>query len=231
MLESKKNLGRPAALRRRPSFTLRIRLSTVTFNFPSWRVFSGLLTHRTRNLLFASGIGSFCKGAANPQLRPLAEINMRRNDKEISDFAEIEAILQSATICRIGMLGQQYPYIVPVNFGYFQKEIFCHSANQGLKLDLIKANPNVCLEIDTAVEIVKNEKACNWGTKYRSVIGFGKAIVIEEYEEKIIGLNAIMKKYSTGIEYQFDRKEVANIAIIKIKIESITGKQSGYNQR
>jgi hypothetical protein len=154
---------------------------------------------------------------------------MRRNDKEISDFAEIEAIIQSATICRIGMLGQQYPYIVPVNFGYFQKEIFCHSANQGLKLDLIEANPNVCLEIDTAIEIVKNEKACNWGTKYKSVIGFGKAIVIEEYEEKIIGLNAIMEKYSPGIEYRFDRKEVANIAIIKIKIESITGKQSGYD--
>jgi uncharacterized protein len=152
---------------------------------------------------------------------------MRRKEKEITNLSEIDAILQSALICRIGIFNNKYPYVVPVNFGYLNNEIFIHSANTGLKLELIKLNPNVCFEIDCNVEVIKNEKACNWTTIYKSIIGFGKANIVGKYEEKIIGLNAIMEKYSPGIKYQFDRKEIERIIIIKIQIESITGKQSG----
>ncbi len=152
---------------------------------------------------------------------------MRRKDKEISAIAEIEAILHSAPVCRIGMFGPRYPYIVPVNFGYRDRQLFVHSANKGLKLELMRKNPNVCFEIDTEIEIRKSEKACNFGTSYKSVIGFGKAIFVKDTADKIMGLNCIMEKYSPGKTYDYDQSEIDKIVMLKINIESITGKTSG----
>jgi|SRR5271157_1075656 nitroimidazol reductase NimA-like FMN-containing flavoprotein (pyridoxamine 5'-phosphate oxidase superfamily) len=152
---------------------------------------------------------------------------MRRKDKEITDVTQIEAILHAAPVCRIGMSGLRHPYIVPVNFGYRNKQLFVHSANKGLKLELMRKNPNVCFEIDTEIEIVKNEKACNFGTSYKSVIGFGTVLFVEKTADKIEGLNCIMEKYSPGKTYHYDQSEIDKIVMLKIRIESVTGKISG----
>lgn len=152
---------------------------------------------------------------------------MRRKDKEITDIADIEAILNTAQVCRIGISGPQHPYIVPVIFGYYDKHLFVHSANQGLKLVLLRKNPKICFEIDMEVEIVKDERACNFGTTYKSIIGFGTALFVEDTADKIEGLNRIMEKYSTGKKFHYDQSKIDKIVVLKIRIESMTGKTSG----
>ena len=43
---------------------------------------------------------------------------MRRKDREITERAEIEAILREAQVCRIALADDDGPYIVPMSFGY-----------------------------------------------------------------------------------------------------------------
>jgi nitroimidazol reductase NimA-like FMN-containing flavoprotein (pyridoxamine 5'-phosphate oxidase superfamily) len=43
-------------------------------------------------------------------------MKMRRNDKEIINYREIEEIMRRAIICRISLVDGNCPYIVPVNF-------------------------------------------------------------------------------------------------------------------
>jgi nitroimidazol reductase NimA-like FMN-containing flavoprotein (pyridoxamine 5'-phosphate oxidase superfamily) len=152
---------------------------------------------------------------------------MRKKEREITGIEEIDEILKKAEICRIGLTDGDEPYVVPVCFGYEGNTLYFHSAPEGRKIDLIKKNGRVCFEIDTDVEIVSAEKPCAWTVRYRSVMGVGRAVILEKNEEKKHGLNVIMRQYSkniTGLEFE----TLDLTSVVKIEIENISAKKSGY---
>jgi nitroimidazol reductase NimA-like FMN-containing flavoprotein (pyridoxamine 5'-phosphate oxidase superfamily) len=152
---------------------------------------------------------------------------MRREDKEVNDITEIENIIRRASVCRLGLCENKYPYIVPLCFGYKDNVLYFHSAPDGRKLDILRKNNNVCFEIDIDNVLVKAEKACDCGMKYKSVFGFGKAIMIDDTEAKCKALDIIMDNYSKR-SFEYPTEAVKNTVIIKVEIESMTGKKSGY---
>ncbi len=152
---------------------------------------------------------------------------MRRNEKEITDIDEIEEIISRAKVCHLGLMDGDEPYVVPVCFGYERKALYFHSALEGRKVELIRKNGKVCFEMDVDMEVAIARKPCDWTAKYRSVIGVGKACILDNEEEKANGLRLIMKQYSEG-ESDFDFEKLPLILVIKINIESISGKKSGY---
>ena len=152
---------------------------------------------------------------------------MRRKESEIKDIASIEEIIRKAQVCRLALSENDRPYIIPLCFGYKDKTLYFHSAREGKKLRILKKNNNVCFEIDTDRELIKGKKACSCSMKYRSVIGFGKAELIEETELKRRALNIIMQNYFEGF-FKYPDEAVNNTVIIKVEIESMTGKQLGY---
>ena len=152
---------------------------------------------------------------------------MRRKDKEIKDKDVIESIIKRATVCRIGLSENNVPYIVPLVFGYKNDCLYFHSAPEGKKIDIIKQNNNVCFELDVDCELVKSEDPCNWDMKYYSVIGFGKAFFVDDLEGKRKALNIIMEHYSSN-SHEYPVNEINKVTIIKVKIDSMTGKKSGY---
>lgn len=151
---------------------------------------------------------------------------MRRHEQEITDPAIIESILHKSMVCRIGLVRDNLPYVVPVCFGYGDGFIYIHSAHVGEKIDIIKANNNVCFEVDVDVELVRDEAPCKWSVNYRSVIGFGKASLIEDPAEKIEAFNIIMEHYSGTSGHEYHEALLGVAAIIKIEIDRMTGKKS-----
>jgi uncharacterized protein len=152
---------------------------------------------------------------------------MRRKEKEITKKTEIEAVINNALVCRLGLSDNNIPYIVPLCFGYEDDTIYVHGALKGHKIDILQKNQNVCFEFDINTEIVEAENACEWGMKYRSVIGLGKASFIDAPEDKRKALNIIMNQYSAE-QFQFSENEINRTAVIKIEVTSITGKESGF---
>jgi nitroimidazol reductase NimA-like FMN-containing flavoprotein (pyridoxamine 5'-phosphate oxidase superfamily) len=150
---------------------------------------------------------------------------MRRSEKEITDEPAMEEIIDASLVCRLALSNENQPYIVPLSFGYQAKTLYFHSALEGKKIDIINKNNCVCFEFDVNTEIKEAEKACKWGMKYQSVIGFGKAVLVENVVEKKKALNIIMNHYSDQ-KFQFPDKAIKKIAIIKIEIERMTGKHS-----
>jgi len=159
-------------------------------------------------------------------LRNGKKFHLRRKDKEITDSREIEEVIKKATVCRLALVDGDEPYIVPVNFGYEKNAIYFHSALEGQKVELIKRNNKVCFEIDTDVAIEKTDKS-KCSVKYRSVIGTGRAYILESNEEKLRGLKTIMRQ-CTGGEYSFSEERLDSVLVVEIKIENITSKQSGF---
>ena len=72
---------------------------------------------------------------------------MRRKDREVTEMEEIQQIFDECKVCRIGIMDENGPYIVPVNYGYVREEgkviLYIHGAREGKKIDLIRKNANV----------------------------------------------------------------------------------------
>ena len=156
---------------------------------------------------------------------------MRRKDREITDKSIMEDIIANADICHLAMVDDDKPYLVPVNFGYENDILYIHGAVEGKKIDVLKKNNNVCFEImDRNYQIKLSDPSHNSTTFYRSVIGNGKAHFIDDKDEKIHGLDVLLKQYGHGLDAnKTPDAMLKQTAVIKIVIEKITGKahQSG----
>jgi len=150
---------------------------------------------------------------------------MRRKENEIPEESAIEAIITKSLVCRLALSDDNSPYIVPLCFGYEDKVLYFHGSLKGKKIDIIRKNQKVCFEFDINTEIVKAEDACHWSMKYRSVIGFGKAVLLKDLDEKRKALNIIMGQYSDRT-FQFNDATLIKMGVIKVEIESMSGKQS-----
>lgn len=119
---------------------------------------------------------------------------MRRNDRQITDFDSIYKFVSSHNTLRLGLFDNEYPYIVPLSYGFEYKDdtfiFYVHSAEKGKKVNLISSNPKVCVEIDENKGFV--ELCDGVTTDYQSFIGFGTAYLCND-EEKIKGLDLLMK--------------------------------------
>lgn len=150
---------------------------------------------------------------------------MRREDKMISDPEVVESILLKADICHVAMIDDGEPYLVPLNFGYKDRTLYFHSAATGRKIEVMKKNPRVCFEVALPHTIITGEVACDWTTKYRSVIGYGTVSFSDDPEEKKAGLDTIMAKYGQ-MENTYRSGSLRNMIIGMIVVEEMSGKQS-----
>ena len=155
---------------------------------------------------------------------------MRRKDREVTDIREILQIVGKAKILHLGLLDGDHPYIVPLHFGYEYAEdtheltFYMHGAPEGHKLDLIRKNPNACLELECDIELVSGgDNPCKYGSAYASVIGKGRAEIVEDVPEKIKGLKLLMKN-QTGRDFEIDERMTASVAVIRVRLDGFTAK-------
>jgi uncharacterized protein len=151
---------------------------------------------------------------------------MRRKDKEIKDGQVIKEILEKSELCRIAVMDQEYPYIVPLYYGFKDQRLYFHSAPQGKKIELLKKNNRVCFEIEYAHEIIKGTQPCAWTSRYRSVIGYGTIEIIDDKESIKEGMEIIMAHYGST-QNLFDEKVMQRMVVLKLSIKELEGKQSG----
>jgi nitroimidazol reductase NimA-like FMN-containing flavoprotein (pyridoxamine 5'-phosphate oxidase superfamily) len=152
---------------------------------------------------------------------------VRRTDREIKDAAAIRAIMEEALVCRIGLSDGGMPYVVPMNYGLGESCLYLHCAAEGRKLDILRKNDRVCFEMDLMREIKPGKEPCGWGALYESVIGFGRAVIVEVPAEKRAALDRIMEHCGAKGPFSYPDETLARTAVIRIDIESITGKRRG----
>jgi nitroimidazol reductase NimA-like FMN-containing flavoprotein (pyridoxamine 5'-phosphate oxidase superfamily) len=152
---------------------------------------------------------------------------MRRKEKEIKDFEEINSILKTARICRLAMIDGDRPYLIPMNFGYRENILYFHCARQGRKVEILKKNPLVCFEIEWDISLLEGKEPCQWSMSFRSLIGSGKAEFIESPDQKVEALSIIMSQYSSQDEFSYPTEAVDGVIIFRVSVDEICGKQSG----
>ena len=183
---------------------------------------------------------------------------MRRKDREVLGDENIAKIIEQCTTCHIAMeddTNAGVPYVIPMSFGYNLKdgvlELYFHCAHVGKKLDCIRKNPSVAFSmcVENRIEI-HEDVYCKSGRFYASVVGQGKAEIVEDSAEKCRGLSLLMERQAAGAahgsssaqsakpaqsthaaphKFEFTPAQAAAVTVFKITSTNYTGKAKNDN--
>ena len=159
---------------------------------------------------------------------------MTKRELQITDENQIRAILDTAKVVHLGLCVDNEPYVVPMNYGYTMIDgkltVYLHSAVLGKKLDMIRKNPRVFIEMDCDRQPFEGEKPCQYGLSYSSLMGHGTAHIIEDVAEKEQAMTALMKT-QTQKDFTFNEKLVSIVAVVRIDVEEYTAKHRPVPER
>jgi hypothetical protein len=141
----------------------------------------------------------------------------------ISEIGNIEArdLLRAGRLGHLGCCAENKPYVIPVSYLFDGDHIYVH-ALPGQKISLMRANPQVCLQVDE----ISDEY--NW----RSVIAFGRYEEITDPGERDLILGSLFKRlpHLTPVESKMT-KGLPEVIVFRIRIENITGVSERWQHR
>ena len=82
---------------------------------------------------------------------------------------QIDRILHTETVGRIGVHAEGRTYVVPITYVYDGDNVYGHSA-LGLKIRMMRAAPDVCFEVDQIDDLASWRSAIAWG-RYEELSG------------------------------------------------------------
>lgn len=152
---------------------------------------------------------------------------------EMKSREKVEEFLRGRHICRIATIDADgCPQVIPMNFALVDGRVYMHSHTRGEKLDNVRRNPKVGVEVDRELEFLPSyfedpKDASLADTLYVSVVIKGTAAIVEDREEKATALNSLMKKYQPEGGYEPIRanmKVVDHVSVIRVTPETMRGK-------
>ena len=156
-------------------------------------------------------------------------MKMRRKEREVTDAAKINAVIDSCDCCRLGFVDGDEAYIVPVNFAMTEEEgkrvFYIHGAKEGRKAGLIRERGRCSFEMDTTHKVMTADTACDYSFLYQSVMGKGSIAFVEDVEKKAAALNLIMGHYSGKADWSFPEEMLKRTGLMRLEVDEISCKE------
>lgn len=151
---------------------------------------------------------------------------MRRSDREVKEFEDMVKIMEKCDVCRLAFFDEEYPYILPLNFGMLacdgQVVLYFHGALEGKKYELMARNNKVSFEMDCSHRLVLTEDSKSCTMEYESIIGNGILEFVEE-ADKFDALCQIMRHYRAE-DFGFSKAAMQHTHAFKLTVKQMTGK-------
>ena len=150
---------------------------------------------------------------------------MRLKKRECNEEEFFDEVFSAADDLALAMNAGDFPYVIPVNFAQERangaRRIYIHCAPEGRKLDLLRADGRVAFMLHAGVEIDREHAT----TIYTCLCGTGRAVIVENAEEKGHALDAIAARYQARCHVPARPGDIARVAILRIDVESLSGKR------
>ena len=153
---------------------------------------------------------------------------MRRKELEITDPAKLKKILKSVKYVTIALTKGNQPYLVSLSHGYDEANncIYFHCANEGKKIDYLKANNVVWGQ--ALLDGGYQEEECNHffaTTQFRGKVTFLKNIKEKQQAAELM-IKQLNKKPNKMLTDTTPRK-LGTATFGRIDIEFMSGKKHG----
>ena len=153
---------------------------------------------------------------------------MRKSDREIKSKEEIIDIIKRCDVIRLAFNNGDYPYILPLNFGFEVKNdkviFYLHSALEGTKVDIMKKDNRASFEMDAKHELQYYEERGYCTMSYESIIGRGRIRILPE-DEKMNALKKLMGHYHKSEDTYFNPAAISRTLVYSLEVEEMTAKR------
>ena len=138
------------------------------------------------------------------------------------DVRQIDEVLRSEDIGRLGCIASGWPYVVPVTYVYDGGSVYAHSG-EGLKLRAMRENPLVCFEVEQI------RSMANW----RTVVVRGRFEELSsEEEDRAIALlttrlvRTEMSETARLMQHEdvVQREGICRPVLFRIRVQDKTGR-------
>ena len=150
-----------------------------------------------------------------------------RRSAQAMETSRCREVLQRNTSGVLSLLDENgYTYGVPLSYLLSENTIYFHCAKVGAKMDAVCHHDKVSFTVIDQDQVIPEE----YTTRYRSVIVFGRARVLTDEIEIGTAIRALGRRFAPGqTEARLEKAvadEIANMAMIALDIEHMTGKES-----
>lgn len=138
--------------------------------------------------------------------------------------AECERMVTASPEGVLVMCSGSEPYAVPMNHAYSAGKLYFHCAPSGRKLDMIRANPNVCYVVNRYFgepDALADSRKChgNW----ESVIAYGLARVIDDPEQLRDAFLTFGMYFNP--DFTLDASALKTTSAIIVEVDSMTARR------
>lgn len=123
---------------------------------------------------------------------------MRMKSRICHDTQKIEQFLSKADTGFLGLALNNEPYIVPLNYIWFEGSVYLHGASEGKKVNFIKENKNATFVISKSEGTMVSPIPAETDTAYLSIMLFGEIQIVNDLREATKAMQALLDKYVTG---------------------------------
>jgi uncharacterized protein len=155
--------------------------------------------------------------------------HVRRSDRELTDPAEIDAILTEGKYVTIALAREGEPYLVTMSYGFDveRRALYFHAATEGLKYAFMETNPRVCATVILDGGYVRGE--CEH--HYTSAVMRGRLSRVTDSSELRYGMRVLLDHLEKDSpEYAqtpgLERDEAyERMAVLRLDIDEVTAKR------
>lgn len=160
-------------------------------------------------------------------LSPTPRTTVQRNKKRArTERDDLYAVLDAGVICHLGVLVEGTPRVVPTLYGRIDDTLYLHGSTGARSLRAALA-ADVCVTVTHLDGLVLARSVFHHSVNYRSAMIYGRARLVEDPEEQLAGLRAIVEQIAPG---QWDaarrptRKELAATAVLALSLREASVK-------
>lgn len=138
-------------------------------------------------------------------------------------------MIAACPMMRLAFNDEGGPYIVPMNFGYEnrdgQRVFYFHCAKEGRKMELIRRCPQAGFEMDTGYALRRGDTACAYSAAFASLIGTGDIRLVGQKEEKRAALALLMRHTAGDGPWTFEDRQVDAVTVFRLDVRQLSCKE------
>jgi uncharacterized protein len=137
---------------------------------------------------------------------------------------QIEEVLRSEVVGRLGCHADGKTYLVPIAYVYDGLSIYGHTG-EGMKLHMVRANPDVCFEVDQVESLTNWRSVIGWG-RFEELHGAEAERALRLLAERIRPLLADTERELADAAARYEAIEGQRPVVYRVRLTERTGRYS-----
>ena len=152
---------------------------------------------------------------------------VREPDRAVYEREDIYRILDEGFLCHVGFSVDGQPFVIPTSYGRKDANLYIHGSAASRMLRQMKDGVPVCVTVTLLDGLVLARSIFNHSMNYRSVVVLGKAMLVDDPEEKLEALRILSEHIIPGrwddVRQPNDR-ELKATSVLRLPIEEFSAK-------